>query len=562
MKKVVAIVVAVLVLMGGCGAAVVGVGLSLVVIPAALQQQLAAQGKCATGGLFGNAVPESQEQPAPATRKQPKVSGFSAQQVQNAATIIAVGRKVKLPPRARQIALMTAMVESQLINVHYGDRDSQGLFQQRPSSGWGSIKQITNPELSAAAFYGKAKHTSNPGLVDIKGWQSPGRSMGDIAQQVQRSAFPDRYAERQDAAAALVKALEGSSVDTAPESDNANDCANTSTGGATFGNCPALGRDAVERPGGRQMTPDALRVIRCGVKQFPEFRDIGTYRSDPNAQDHALYKGIDLMIPGGAGNAAGTKSGDAMASWLVKNHKQLGVHYVIWNNRIWNAERDKPGGSYPAGWRAYGVCQQQACGDTLAHRDHVHVSVWGNKGTLADDDGPGGTGTWQNLTGPRAYMLGPGICKGGDTCWGYSSHTGQDLDMALNAKVYAVAAGTVKTKLFCPSLSNAARASNRGCSYGRLVMIKHSGNTDSYYAHLNNYGPGIKNGTKVKAGQLIGYEGSQGNSSGPHVHVEIRRGGVIVNPVTYLERQGVQMRCSSKMRGYYGSRHPPSKGCS
>ncbi len=120
-----------------------------------------------------------------------------------------------------------------------------------------------------------------------------------------------------------------------------------------------------------------MRVLRCAHQRFAQFTDVGTYRTDPNAQDHAVGKAADFMIPGGADDPAGKKSADELASWLVRNAKPLGVHYVIWSNRIWNVERDpKSATPYPNGWRPYSVCAPpMLCGVTAAHYDHVHVSV-------------------------------------------------------------------------------------------------------------------------------------------------------------------------------------------
>ena len=100
------------------------------------------------------------------------------------------------------IALATAMQESTLINVNYGDRDSLGLFQQRTSQGWCTVAQCVDPVLAALAFYGIASHTSNPGLVDISGWQS--MPVTHAAQAVQRSGFPDAYAKWESLARDIV----------------------------------------------------------------------------------------------------------------------------------------------------------------------------------------------------------------------------------------------------------------------------------------------------------------------------------------------------------------------
>lgn len=86
-----------------------------------------------------------------------------------------------------QIALITAMTESNLINVNYGDRDSLGLFQQRPSQGWGTPEQVMNPHYAAGKFFSALK--------DL-GRRRYSMGMGQAAQAVQRSAFPDRYATK------------------------------------------------------------------------------------------------------------------------------------------------------------------------------------------------------------------------------------------------------------------------------------------------------------------------------------------------------------------------------
>lgn len=133
------------------------------------------------------------------------IAGFDTEQIQNARTIVAVGKQSGVPAYGWVIALATAMQESTLRNLNYGDRDSQGLFQQRPVSGWGSVADITNPVKSAQAFYGVAAHTGNTGLLDIPGWRK--MQVTAAAQAVQRSAFPLAYAQHEDEARALVAAL-------------------------------------------------------------------------------------------------------------------------------------------------------------------------------------------------------------------------------------------------------------------------------------------------------------------------------------------------------------------
>lgn len=113
-----------------------------------------------------------------------RVSDYSAQQLANAALIVSVGRQMGLSARDIQIGLITAMVESNLINVNHGDRDSLGLFQQRPSQGWGTPQQVMDPQYAARKFF-----TTLTQLGD----ERYGMTMGEAAQAVQRSAYPDRY---------------------------------------------------------------------------------------------------------------------------------------------------------------------------------------------------------------------------------------------------------------------------------------------------------------------------------------------------------------------------------
>ncbi|MFD7712214.1 C40 family peptidase [Streptomyces sp. NPDC059786] len=127
------------------------------------------------------------------------------EQMGNAAIIVHVGEKTKVPDDGLVIAIMTALQESQLRNIDYGDRDSVGLFQQRPSAGWGSVEEIMDPNYSAMAFYGGPNHPSPPnprGLLGVPNWQQMDK--GSAAQAVQVSAFPDAYAKWEGVAGQIV----------------------------------------------------------------------------------------------------------------------------------------------------------------------------------------------------------------------------------------------------------------------------------------------------------------------------------------------------------------------
>ena len=122
---------------------------------------------------------------------------LSDEQRTNAATIIGVARGMGAPPRAWLVALATAMQESTLRNINYGDRDSLGLFQQRPSQGWGSPAEVTDPVYSTTIFIER--------LLEVPGWETMPVTVA--AQTVQRSAFPNAYAKWEGLAAELVQGL-------------------------------------------------------------------------------------------------------------------------------------------------------------------------------------------------------------------------------------------------------------------------------------------------------------------------------------------------------------------
>ena len=120
------------------------------------------------------------------------------EQTANAKAIIAATKKAGLPERAAVISIATSLQESKLENLgHLGDRndhDSLGLFQQRPSSGWGTPEQITDPEYSTLAFL--------KGLKQVDGWES--MPLTEAAQTVQVSAYPDAYAQWEQQATDIV----------------------------------------------------------------------------------------------------------------------------------------------------------------------------------------------------------------------------------------------------------------------------------------------------------------------------------------------------------------------
>jgi hypothetical protein len=124
------------------------------------------------------------------------IVGYGPQRRANAAIVVQVGQEMGVPVRGQVIAIATAMQESSLDNLDHGDRDSLGLFQQRPSQGWGSAAQVRDPRYAAQKFY--------EGLLRIRNWQD--LPLWQAAQAVQRSGHPTAYAKHEAVAAQLVGA--------------------------------------------------------------------------------------------------------------------------------------------------------------------------------------------------------------------------------------------------------------------------------------------------------------------------------------------------------------------
>ncbi|GAA3796733.1 C40 family peptidase [Streptomyces phyllanthi] len=139
------------------------------------------------------------------------------EQIPNAKTIVAAGIAMKVPTRGQIVALATALQESRLRNLAYGDRDSLGLFQQRPSQGWGTAEQVRDPVYASRKFY-KA-------LLKVDGWQQ--MTITQAAQAVQKSGYPGAYAKWENIARALQKAIakvlpQGSAFETTNDDDESN----------------------------------------------------------------------------------------------------------------------------------------------------------------------------------------------------------------------------------------------------------------------------------------------------------------------------------------------------
>jgi hypothetical protein len=270
---------------------------------------------------------------------------LSTDQAENAAVIAAVAVRRGLPARAVSIALATAYQESKIRNIDYGDRDSLGLFQQRPSQGWGTPAQLQDPYYASDAFY--------DALEKIDGYQD--MRITEAAQKVQRSGFPEAYEDHAADARALASALTG-----------------YSPGGRFSCVVAPVGDLAAQRPGRNGLTPRAERVRRDVLRAFGDL-PLGGYAPEGVEGGHQKgsthYDGRALDIFFRPVGEANRRNGWAVAQYLVAHASRLEVQTVIFDGRIWTAQRSVQG------WRDYDPGDGPGDRVVLEHRDHVHVDV-------------------------------------------------------------------------------------------------------------------------------------------------------------------------------------------
>ena len=268
---------------------------------------------------------------------------LSPTQAEHAATIAAVAARRGLPARAVTIAIATAFQESDLNNLPHGDRDSAGLFQQRPSQGWGTFAQVTDPVHASQRFF--------DALVAVPGWQS--LAITRAAQAVQRSAFPDAYQQHADAARTLALVLTGK----APHALS----------------CTVRASDEVrQRPGSDGLTPRAAAVrAELGDALDPAAFHVPTAAAERRAGLPAGTS-FDVVTAARDDHAAQRQAGWTAAAWLVANASRLHVSVVAYDGHVWSAQRS------PEGWRT----DRTVGTGRSPGRVHVEV-VWGEAATSA-----------------------------------------------------------------------------------------------------------------------------------------------------------------------------------
>ncbi|MFE2281366.1 heavy metal transporter [Streptomyces sp. NPDC059454] len=238
---------------------------------------------------------------------------FTPEQAVNAATITAVGTARELPERAVTIALATALQESALRNIDHGDRDSLGLFQQRPSQGWGTPEEIMDPVYAAGKFY---EH-----LEEVPGYTRLPLTVA--AQRVQRSGFPQAYAKHEPDAALLAAALTGRS-------------AATLTCEGRPAATRAAGADAVRTALARDFGRDALEPAGAEVGTTPSPSPSVSAPAESGDSGDSDGGTVRLPVTAGEGADAGAR-GWQLAHWAVANASELRIKRVSYAGREWTA---------------------------------------------------------------------------------------------------------------------------------------------------------------------------------------------------------------------------------
>jgi hypothetical protein len=266
---------------------------------------------------------------------------LSAEQAANAATISAVGTTRGMPERAVTIALATALQESGLRNLEHGDRDSLGLFQQRPSKGWGTAGQVLDPVRSSGKFYER--------LAEIPGYSRLPLTVA--AQRVQRSGFPQAYAKHEPDATVLAAALTGRANSTLTcdfrDSEGPGD--------------PSKVRSELVRAFGPGVLP---RTRAAGGMSAPALRE------------------VHVPVPTTAGTDSGgtARRGWELAHWAVARAEGLRIDEVAYAGRVWSAERSGEG------WRPTGAGAGAAGAGKTSHERSEGASDTGpGAGSSADE---------------------------------------------------------------------------------------------------------------------------------------------------------------------------------
>ncbi|GAA4427244.1 hypothetical protein GCM10023169_26960 [Georgenia halophila] len=421
-----------------------------------------------------------------------EVAGYTGEQLHNASIIMQVGEQLGIDAHGQTIGVMTAMGESSLRNISHGDAagpDSAGLFQQRPSQGWGTREQVMDPVHASEQFFDRLRH--------VDGWRDLEPTLA--ANRVQRNADPLHYREHWDTAVEVVTALadQGPGGDALPVADE---------GGYDIG---------AVKPQTQALADEV------GAHFGLDPADVGGYRdSAADSGGHPAGLAVDFMT------WEDLALGDAIVDYVMQNAERLSVEYIIWRQAIWMADRADEG------WQP----MEDRGSDSANHFDHPHVNLRSTPSEAADLSpvgclnasislaGLSPTGDWVKPTdGPISSRYGPR--------WG-SFHAGTDFAAACGMPIYAATDGVV---------TYTGSGHPRYGLSGHVIVVDHGEGLETTYNHMFAAGVHVRPGQQVSAGQQIGAVGDEGNSTGCHLHFGVYVGGQHTDPGSFMAAQDVPL---------------------
>jgi hypothetical protein len=225
---------------------------------------------------------------------------YDLEQAQNASTIAAVGVKLGVSTYGIEIAEATALQESKLRDLSGGDRDSLGLFQQRPSEGWGTAAEIEDTTYSSTAFY----HA----LLKVTNWQN--LPLTEAAQDVQHSGYPDAYAGHEQEAGVLAGVFTGA----------AGGALTCTLDGPTF---------SPQATNAAGLTTLGEEVVADAQKQWGG--DVSVDGASAGSRTFAL------ALPSGLSTSSAKERGWAYANWAVSKAEVLGITQVGYAGKTWSS---------------------------------------------------------------------------------------------------------------------------------------------------------------------------------------------------------------------------------
>lgn len=424
----------------------------------------------------------------PASLPTGPIAGFSGKQLTNAAEIMLAAQDMGLSRRDQQIGVMTAIGESTLRVLDRGDTagpDSRGLFQQRKS--WGPKSDRMDPYVSAQLFFEALIEVTNRDALEPT----------IAAHRVQGNRDPFHYAQHWAAAGKILSALS---------------------------DVKAAGTPTVTGAGADQVTsnydlgPVQSQAAALANTLGPMFnvKAVGGYRANDPYPDHPSGLAVDFMTDD-------KNTGDQLAAYAQQHAQELGIDYIIWYQRTWSADRAAEG------WRDMAARGSR----TADHKDHVHITLESDAtaGTTAgcaalfSGAQVSQTGWTQPAEGPVTSTFGP---RSAPAAGASSYHKGIDYGPGCDAPIFAVNGGEVV-------------AAGPATGFGQWIRIDHGEGIVSTYGHMYANAMQVRVGDTVKSGQRIAAVGSAGISTGCHLHFEIARNGQAVDPIGFLQGQGLDV---------------------